>query len=172
MKQVLQDLATGHIVVSHVPEAQRQPGLVRVRVEASLISAGTESAQVAAAGRTVLQRVLDNPALLRRGWDAARQRGLRGLREQVESKKSGFQMLGYSCAGVVLEADPAFPEFPSRAPSSTTPPTHTPLPRGSTWGTAVWSAVALFSKASPGAVAGSSPSRARLRPRSSVSPGW
>lgn len=112
MKQVLQELAGGRIVVADVPDVEPGPGLVLVRVETSLLSAGTEGAQVAAAGRSLLQRVLDNPALVHRGWEAARQRGLRALRDQVEGKTSGYQALGYSCAGTVLAADPAFPEFP------------------------------------------------------------
>lgn len=115
MKQILQDLASGQVVVADVPDVEHSHGLVLVRVEASLLSAGTEGAQVAAAGRSVLQRVIDNPALLRRGWEAARQRGLRAVRDQVESRKTGYLPLGYSCAGVVIAADPAFPEFPAGA---------------------------------------------------------
>jgi predicted dehydrogenase/threonine dehydrogenase-like Zn-dependent dehydrogenase len=104
MKQVLQDLKTGAITVADVPDPAPTRGRVLVRVQASLVSAGTESAQVAKARQSLLEKVRAKPELLRQGLDVLRERGLAGLREQVASKYEGLAELGYSCAGVVVDA--------------------------------------------------------------------
>ena len=67
MKQLLQNLQTGQVEVIEVPDPTPEPGRVLVRVEASLISAGTEGHQVAAAGKSLVGRVLDKPQLVRKG---------------------------------------------------------------------------------------------------------
>lgn len=92
-----------------VPDPVRVPGRLLVRVSASVISAGTESALAAATGRSLLQRIADKPELLRKGWTTLRERGLRALQDQIESKYAGFEPLGYSCAGRVIEGDPEAP---------------------------------------------------------------
>lgn len=104
MKQVLQDLKTGAVVVSEVPEPGPSRGRVLVRVGASLLSAGTESAQVAKARQSLLERVRAKPQLLRQGLEELRDRGLAGIREKLASKYEGFGELGYSCAGTVVDA--------------------------------------------------------------------
>lgn len=106
MKHVLQDKKTGQIVVADLPVPARTEGALLVRVHASVISAGTEGAMVAATGRTLLQRVADKPDLIRKGLQTLKTRGLDGLRSQIEGKYSGYEALGYSCAGEVMESDP------------------------------------------------------------------
>lgn len=115
MKQVLQDRRTGEIVVVELPDPIRTPGRIHVRTRASVISAGTESALAAATGRSLLQRVADKPELLRKGLATLRERGLGALREQIDAKYAGFEPLGYSCAGAVIEGDPEAPGLPAGA---------------------------------------------------------
>ena len=102
MKQVLQDLKTGHIVVMDVPDAIADSGCLLVRVEASLISAGTESHQVADAGKSLLERALGKPQLIKKGLQNLSERGFADLRNQIAAKYSGYGILGYSCAGIVV----------------------------------------------------------------------
>ena len=103
MKQVLQDLKTGVIVVADTPDPSPSRGRVLVRVQASLLSAGTESAQVAKARQSLLEKVREKPELLRKGIAEFRDRGLAGIQEKLASKYEGFSELGYSCAGTVVD---------------------------------------------------------------------
>ena len=76
MKQVLQNLQTGAVVVAEVPDPSPSRGRVLVRVGASLLSAGTESAQVAKARQSLLEKIRAKPQLLRQGFEELRDRGL------------------------------------------------------------------------------------------------
>lgn len=103
MKQVLQDLQSGQVVVRETPDPTPAPGRVLVRVQSSLLSAGTESAQVAKGRQSLLERVRRKPELIRQGLEELRDRGLAGVREKLASKFQGYAELGYSCAGVVVD---------------------------------------------------------------------
>ncbi len=112
MKQVLQDLQSGAVVVADTPEPSPARGRLLVRVQASLLSAGTESAQVAKARQTLLEKVREKPDLLRKGIAEFKERGFAGIKEKLASKYEGYAELGYSCAGTVIHAgvdDGAFP---------------------------------------------------------------
>src|SRR5262249_6479810 len=103
MKQVLQDLKTGVVVVTETPEPAAARGRVLVRVQSSLLSAGTESAMVAKGRQSVLEEIRDKPELLSQGLHELRERGLSGVQERLASKFEGYAALGYSCAGVVVD---------------------------------------------------------------------
>ena len=112
MKQVLQDLQSGAVVVADTPEPSPARGRLLVRVQASLLSAGTESAQVARARQSLLEKVREKPDLLRKGIAEFKERGIAGIKEKLASKYEGYGELGYSCAGTVIHAgadDGAFP---------------------------------------------------------------
>jgi predicted dehydrogenase/threonine dehydrogenase-like Zn-dependent dehydrogenase len=103
MKQVLQDLESGQVVVRDTADPTPAAGRLLVRVQASLLSAGTESAQVAKGRQSLWEKIRQKPELLRKGWDELRERGLAGVREKLASKYEGYTELGYSCAGVVVD---------------------------------------------------------------------
>ncbi len=105
MKQVVQDRKTGQVILVDVPEPKRGKGQLLVRVRTSVISAGTESALVAATGRSLFQRIADKPELIKKGIDTLTSRGIDGLRNQIEGKYAGYESLGYSCAGEVMATD-------------------------------------------------------------------
>ncbi len=104
MKQVLQDLESGQVVVRETPDPTPAPGRLLVRVQCSLLSAGTESAQVAKGRQSLLEKIRQKPELIRKGLDELRERGLAGVREKLASKFEGFTELGYSCAGEVVDS--------------------------------------------------------------------
>jgi predicted dehydrogenase/threonine dehydrogenase-like Zn-dependent dehydrogenase len=106
MKQVLQNLKTGIVELVDVPHPVAEPGRVIVRVEISLISAGTESHQVSSGAKSLLERALEKPQLIRKGLKTLAERGVSGLREQIASKYEGYAALGYSCAGRVIAHGP------------------------------------------------------------------
>src|SRR5437588_10281725 len=99
MKQVLQDLKTGAVIVADVPEPAPARGRLLVRVQASLVSAGTESAQIAKGRESLLTKVRRKPDLLRQGLTEFQERGLTGVKERLAGKLEGYSELGYSCAG-------------------------------------------------------------------------
>ena len=106
MKQVLQDLTHGEVVMTDVPIPDVPAGFVLVRNAFSIISAGTESAQLAAAQVTALQKVAGKPELIGRAARLVRDQGLQALLKKLNAKKSGFAPLGYSSSGVVEESGP------------------------------------------------------------------
>lgn len=106
MKQVLQNLKTGGIELVDVPPPTIEPGRILVRVEYSLLSAGTEGHQVASAAKTLVERALEKPQLIRKGLKTLGERGVAGLREQIAAKYEGYSSLGYSCAGRVIALGP------------------------------------------------------------------
>src|SRR5215204_5455193 len=103
MKQVLQDLESGQVVVREIPDPLPTPGRLLVRVQSSLLSAGTESAQVAKGRQSLLEKIRQKPELIRKGLDELRERGVAGVREKLASKFEGYNELGYSCAGIVVD---------------------------------------------------------------------
>ena len=102
MKQVLQDFKTGAVMVTDTPDPAPAPGRLLVRVRASLLSAGTESAQVAKARQSLFAKLRQKPKLIRKGLEEFRERGLEGIRGLIASKYDGFGERGYSCAGTVV----------------------------------------------------------------------
>lgn len=104
MKQVLQDLETGSIVVADTPDPSPSRGRILVRVQASLLSAGTESAQVAKGRQSLLEKLREKPDLIRKGLEELKERGVAGIKEKIASKYEGYSELGYSCAGTVVHA--------------------------------------------------------------------
>ena len=87
MKQVLQDLQTGAVVVMDTPDPAPAPGRVLVRVRASLLNAGTESAQVAKARQSLFANIRQKPDFLRKGLEELRERVLDGIREKIASNR-------------------------------------------------------------------------------------
>src|SRR6476661_8097065 len=100
MKQVIRK-GFSSIIVDEVPDPVVTPHHVLVQPLCSLISSGTETANIHKDG--VLKEAIDNPSHLRKIWDAATVLGpLRVVRE-VRAKFSDYGVLGYSGAGVVVE---------------------------------------------------------------------
>jgi predicted dehydrogenase/threonine dehydrogenase-like Zn-dependent dehydrogenase len=103
MKQVIRK-GFSSIIVDEVPDPVVTPHHVLVQPLCSLISSGTETANIHKDG--VLKEAIDNPSHLRKIWDAATVLGpLRTLRE-VRAKFSDYGVLGYSGAGVIVDKHP------------------------------------------------------------------
>ena len=101
MKQILQNAKTGAVAVAEVPVPVAQPGFVLVRTAASLISAGTERLTVEAAQKSLVGRAIEQPALVRKVLDKARNEGVVATLDAVRSKLGSLTALGYSAAGIV-----------------------------------------------------------------------
>jgi polar amino acid transport system substrate-binding protein len=111
VKQILQNLKTGAVVVTDVPAPVIRPGFVMVRTAASLISAGTERMTVEIGQKSLLGRAFDQPALVRQVVQKARTEGVLTTIDAVRSKLESLVALGYSAAGTVLEVGAGVTEF-------------------------------------------------------------
>jgi predicted dehydrogenase len=101
MKQVLQDARTGDVGVVDVPTPQLLPGCVMVRVAASLVSAGTERAASAFAGKSLLQKARSRPDLARQVWDKVQREGVLAAVHAIRNRLGLPLVPGYSSAGTV-----------------------------------------------------------------------
>lgn len=109
MKQLTQNLRTGEILVEDVPEPVRLEDFVLVATRASLISAGTERDTVQAAQASLLGKARQRPDKVQQVLDNIRKEGLMATVRKVKEKLDQPKPLGYSSAGVVLEAGPEMP---------------------------------------------------------------
>ncbi len=102
MKQVLQDARTGDIEVAEVPAPQLLPGCVLVRIEASLVSAGTERAASEFASKNIFRKAKSRPDLVREVMKKVRRDGLVSAIEAVRNRLDQSLALGYSSSGTVI----------------------------------------------------------------------
>ncbi len=107
MKQVVQPLDGGPVEVLEVPPPVPGTTEVLVRTVASVISPGTERAMTALAQASLLAKTRARPDLLRQVIRKAQAEGLATARRAVQSRLSEDLPLGYSAAGIVLEAGSA-----------------------------------------------------------------
>ena len=107
MKQIVQPVAGGPVEVLDVPLPVPDATEVLVRTVASVISPGTERAVTALAQASLLAKARARPDLVRQVVRKARSEGLAATRQAVQSRLASDLPLGYSAAGVVVEAGQA-----------------------------------------------------------------
>jgi predicted dehydrogenase/threonine dehydrogenase-like Zn-dependent dehydrogenase len=106
MKQLLQNARTGEVEIAEVPAPQLLPGCVLVRIASSLVSAGTERAASAFAGKNLLQKAAARPDLVRDLLAKVRRDGLLSAIQIARSRLDQPLVLGYSSAGTVIAVAP------------------------------------------------------------------
>lgn len=111
MKQVVQNIRSGVTSVKDVPAPVTGDRDVLVQVCASLVSAGTERYVVDLAKSSLVQKALKRPDHVKRVLQKVRQEGLRSTITQVGAKLDEPMALGYSAAGIVLDAGDAIRAF-------------------------------------------------------------
>jgi predicted dehydrogenase/threonine dehydrogenase-like Zn-dependent dehydrogenase len=111
MKQILQNLKTGEVKISDVPPPVAQKGRVLVRAAASLISAGTERMTVDMGKKSLLGKARERPDLVKQVIQKAQNEGLLNTFQAVRAKLSSQTALGYSAAGIVVDAGEGVTEF-------------------------------------------------------------
>ncbi|MEJ7576981.1 MAG: bi-domain-containing oxidoreductase [Pyrinomonadaceae bacterium] len=103
MKQVLRK-GLKDIVVGEVPDPVVIPHHVLIKPFSSLISSGTETADIHQEG--VIKEVAENPSHLRKVWEVMKQQGPVRTAAEVRAKFSEYAALGYSGAGIVVDKHP------------------------------------------------------------------
>ena len=100
LKQVL--IRRGLPIVADVPAPQVSDNTILVEVAFSLISTGTESANLSSGGKSVLQQAYQEPAKIVRGLQLVQQVGVRRAMEIVNGELDAAHAAGYSCSGTVV----------------------------------------------------------------------
>ncbi len=108
MKQVLRKgLKT--IVVGEVPDPVPNAHHVLVRPVVSLISSGTETADIHT--DSLAKEVAENPSHLRKIWEVMKQQGPVKTVSEVRAKFSEYAALGYSGAGILVDKHETVRDF-------------------------------------------------------------
>ena len=103
MKQLLQNIKTGKSTVEDVPTPTPRDGQALVKVEASLVSAGTERMVVEFAEKSLIGKARSRPDLVRQVIDRARREGLVNTAQAAFNRLDQPMALGYSSAGTIIE---------------------------------------------------------------------
>lgn len=101
MKQVVTN-KSGALEVLEVPAPGVRPGFVLVRTRYSLISAGTEGAQIREGKAGLLTKVREHPEQIQAVLGKLKREGVRSVAAQVRDKLTEWKPLGYSLSGEVL----------------------------------------------------------------------
>jgi predicted dehydrogenase/threonine dehydrogenase-like Zn-dependent dehydrogenase len=104
MRQIARRLKDGSLDLVEVPDPAPGPGAVSVRVEASVLSAGTERATLDVARKGLIAKARARPDQARQVVERMRQDGVRSTMNLVRQRLEELGPLGYSAAGVVVEA--------------------------------------------------------------------
>jgi predicted dehydrogenase/threonine dehydrogenase-like Zn-dependent dehydrogenase len=103
VKQVVQSWKDGAIEIVDVPVPVVEPGFVLVRVAASVVSAGTERAAIEFGRQNLLGKARARPHLVRQVLEKVTRDGVIATVQAVSSRLDGVNVLGYSCAGSVVQ---------------------------------------------------------------------
>jgi predicted dehydrogenase len=112
LKQLLQNVATGEITIEDVPAPARARASLLVQTHFSLISAGTDRAVLEIGKASLIGKARARPDLARKVIESARTEGLGPTYAKVRGRLGDPNALGYSLAGVVLEACDDAPAAP------------------------------------------------------------
>lgn len=104
MKQVVQDFRSGTVRLEDVAPPASRERFVRVRTVASVVSPGTERAILSLARKSLVGKARARPDLVQRVVRKLRRDGLLAAMRTVSDRLDAPVPLGYSAAGVVLDA--------------------------------------------------------------------
>jgi len=102
MKQLLQNIKTGKSTIEDVPVPTPREGQALVKVEASLVSAGTERMVVEFAEKSLVGKARSRPDLVKQVLDKARREGLSNTVQAAFNRLDQPMALGYSSAGTIV----------------------------------------------------------------------
>ena len=111
MKQILQNLKNGELLLADVPCPQLKPGYVLIQTQASLISLGTERMLVSFGRAGYLAKARQQPEKVKQVISKIKTDGLFSTISAVQKRLDTPLELGYCNAGVVLEVGAGVEEF-------------------------------------------------------------
>ncbi|MEP7135032.1 MAG: bi-domain-containing oxidoreductase [Chloroflexota bacterium] len=111
MKQLLQNVKTGKATIENVPVPTPKEGQALVKIEASLVSAGTERMVVEFAEKSYLGKARSRPDLVKQTLDKAKREGVMPTVQAVFNRLDSPMALGYSSAGTIVVLGKNMPGF-------------------------------------------------------------
>lgn len=102
MKQLIQNFSTGDLYVDEIPIPAISSGMILVKNEYSLISAGTERGTVKVAQANLLGKAKQRPDLVAQVIQNLKKEGLSATISKVKTKLDSLKALGYSTSGTVI----------------------------------------------------------------------
>ena len=111
MEQLTQNLKSGEMKILEVPYPALNAGMVMVRNQFSLISAGTEGKSVKDARLSMIGKARARKDEVKKVIDAARTFGIKDTYRMVMNRLDAPSPLGYSCAGIVVAVASDVAEF-------------------------------------------------------------
>jgi predicted dehydrogenase/threonine dehydrogenase-like Zn-dependent dehydrogenase len=102
MKQLLQNIKTGKSIVEDVPVPSPGEGQALVKVQASLVSAGTERMVVEFAEKSLVGKARSRPDLVKQVIEKARREGLLNTAQAAFQRLDQPMALGYASAGTIV----------------------------------------------------------------------
>ena len=111
MKQLLQNVKNGRATVADVPVPTPREGQALVKVEASLVSAGTERMVVEFAEKSLVGKARARPDLVKQVVDKARREGVVQTAQAAFNRLDQPMALGYSSAGTIVALGKNMPGF-------------------------------------------------------------
>jgi predicted dehydrogenase/threonine dehydrogenase-like Zn-dependent dehydrogenase len=112
MRQIARRLRDGRLELVEVPDPAPSPGSVAVRVEASIISSGTERATLDVARSSLVAKARARPEEARAVLQRARREGIRSTAALVRQRLDQLGPLGYSAAGVAIDVGEGVRDIP------------------------------------------------------------
>lgn len=104
MKQLVQRIKDGEMMIVDLPIPFLKPKGVLVKNYFSLISAGTERSSVEATRENLLIKAYKNPDIVKQVYQIVRRDGLIQTVSRILGNLNDYKTLGYSSAGVVIES--------------------------------------------------------------------
>ncbi len=91
-------------MIEEVPAPVCQDNAVLVANHFSLISTGTEGSTIQSEAGNVLDKIRAQPELFKKGIQSLKEKGISATLEEVKKEQNKLILMGYSCAGEVLQA--------------------------------------------------------------------
>ena len=103
MKQLTQNLKSGIMEVKEVPFPAIDKGLILVKNDFSMVSAGTEESKVSTARKGYIGKAKEKPDQVKQVINTLKNEGIVSTYKKVMNKLDALSPLGYSTAGEVIE---------------------------------------------------------------------
>jgi predicted dehydrogenase/threonine dehydrogenase-like Zn-dependent dehydrogenase len=109
MKQAF--INKGSVSVHDLPIPSIKAGCIKIKLQYSTISVGTELSAVQGTGKSILQRALDDPKKALQVLDILKSQGLKSARTKVAGATEKLSAMGYSVSGIVTEVGEGVYDF-------------------------------------------------------------
>ena len=111
MKQLIQNMRSGSILVKDVPVPRPGKGFALVKTAFSLVSAGTERTTSEFAEKNLAAKAIARPDLVKQVVEKTKREGLVPTLESAFNRLDQPMFSGYSSAGVIAAVGPGLKGF-------------------------------------------------------------